>query len=112
MSDRKQINFRLSNDEFDFLKARSRERGISISALVRNEVLNSIKNKKIKQPKFNADDTKLLLKSIIPMSNNLNQIAKSLNQNKNPNNQKNSEVLHDELKAIRKAVLEICQRLK
>lgn len=112
MSDRKQINFRLSNDEFDFLKARSRERGISISALVRNEVLNSIKNKKIKQPKFNADDTKLLLKSIIPMSNNLNQIAKSLNQNKNPNNQKNSEDLHDELKAIRKAVLEICQRLK
>ena len=111
MNERKQINFRLNQDDFNFLKERAEEQGISTSTLVRNHVLNSLKKNKIKQPKFNHEDTKEILKTVVPMGNNINQIAKWCNRHKAEHSTELSERLAFNLEQTRKDIKKLWELL-
>lgn len=111
MSDRRQINFRLSQEDFEFLKERAEEQGVSTSTLVRKHVLNSLKKNKIKQPKFNHEDTKKILKIVAPMGNNLNQMAKWCNTNKENLSDQQAERLAYNLEQVKKEVRNLWQLL-
>lgn len=111
MSERKQMNFRLSQEDFEFLKERAEEQGIATSTLVRNHVLNSLKKNKIKQPKFSREDTKKILKIVAPMGNNLNQIAKWCNTHKDELSDQQIDRLTYNLEQTRKEIRNLWELL-
>jgi len=70
------IQFRVNNQEYKKLKTSGETYGLSVGQYSKKIALNS----RLKKPYFSHEDTKNILVEISRQGNNLNQIAKKLNQ--------------------------------
>jgi len=98
----KSIQFRVNKPEFEYLKSLVEKSGLERGHYIRREILKSVPIVKRKMPEINQK-TYMQLSAL---GNNLNQVAKKLNSNKDFDDVKVSET-NFLIKQISKRLLEI-----
>ncbi|MBW0246849.1 plasmid mobilization protein [Lentilactobacillus parabuchneri] len=73
----KRINFRLTGREYEKLKKSANTYGLTVSNYAKQLALKS----KLRKPYFSASDTRKIILELTRQGNNINQIARNINQN-------------------------------
>ena len=72
----KQINFRVSESEYLKLERSAKALNISVPAFVKKKAQGA----RVVAPKINPDDSKEIARQLAALGNNVNQLAKRVNQ--------------------------------
>lgn len=104
--ERKQISFRVSEDEYLKLQQSAETLNISVPAFVKKKAQGS----RLVAPKFDKETRQSIAKDLSMLGTNANQIAKYCNQHQHE--APNYEALERNVKALRERLDEIWQQLK
>ena len=99
----KQINFRVSESEYEKLKQSAETLNISVPAFCKKKAQGA----RLVTPKFDKASQRSIIRDLSGIANNINQIAKWCNTN--PNGDK--EELNRNLKIIRERLNNVWQQL-
>ena len=104
--ERKQISFRVSEDEYLKLQQSAETLNMSVPAFVKKKAQGS----RLVSPKFDKETRQSIAKDLSMLGANANQIAKYCNQHQHE--APNYEALERNVKALRERLDEIWQQLK
>jgi len=107
----KQISFRVSESEYEKLKASAETLNMSVASFVKKKAQGS----RLVAPKLDKESRQSIVKALGTMGGNINQIAKWFNQHKeqavNLPEQKYDELING-FNSVKKELHEIWQQLK
>lgn len=104
----RQVKFRVSEDEYQYLSAIADQTGVSVPQLCKNVALGL----KYKTPNVEREGAILIANELRKYGSNLNQIARFINLNKGqvPSNQ-NLVLMNQHLSQIEKGLIGLWERL-
>ena len=107
-TDNHQVNIRVNEAEYAKIQASARIMGLSVPKYCKHLVVKS----KLKEPKLADDEYHKIIVDLSRIGNNINQVARQLNQAKSEVAEDECIAVKDQLEALDKEVAEVWQRLK
>ncbi|PEJ66373.1 MobC family plasmid mobilization relaxosome protein [Bacillus wiedmannii] len=103
--ERRQISFRVNDDEYAKLQQSADTLGMSVPNFVKKKAQGS----RLISPKFDKETRQIMARNLSRMGNNMNQIAKYCHTHKHGNI--DWQRLNDNIEQLRKEVSELWQQL-
>lgn len=107
-TDNHQVNIRVNEAEYAKIQASARIMGLSVPKYCKHLVMHS----KLKEPKLADDEYHHIIVDLSRIGNNINQIARRLNQAQDELAEEEWLAVKDQLKALDKEVAHVWERLK
>ena len=107
-TDNHQVNIRVNEAEYAKIQASARIMGLSVPKYSKHLVMRS----KLKEPKLADDEYHKIIVDLSRIGNNINQIARRLNQSKSEVAEEEWIAVKDQLEALDKEVAHVWLRLR
>ena len=107
-TDNHQVNIRVNEAKYAKIQASARIMGLSVPKYCKHLVMQS----KLKEPKLADDEYHKIIVDLSRIGNNINQIARRLNQAKSEVAEEEWIAVKEELEALDREVAEVWQRLR
>ena len=107
-TDNHQVNIRVNEAEYAKIQASARIMGLTVPKYCKHLVMQS----KLKEPKLADEEYHKIIVDLSRIGNNINQIARQLNQSKSEVAEEEWLAVKEQLEGLDKEVAEVWQRLR
>ena len=107
-TDNHQVNIRVNEAEYAKIQASARIMGLTVPKYCKHLVMQS----KLKEPKLADEEYHKILVDLSRIGNNINQIARQLNQSKSEVAEEEWLAVKEQLEGLDREVAEVWQRLR
>jgi t-SNARE complex subunit (syntaxin) len=107
-TDNHQVNIRVNEAEYAKIQASARIMGLTVPKYCKHLVMQS----KLKEPKLADEEYHKIIVDLSRIGNNINQIARQLNQSKSEVAEEEWLAVKEQLEGLDREVAEVWQRLR
>lgn len=107
-TDNHQVNIRVNEAEYAKIQASARIMGLTVPKYCKHLVMQS----KLKEPKLADEEYHKIIVDLFRIGNNINQIARQLNQSKSEVAEEEWLAVKEQLEGLDREVAEVWQRLR
>ena len=107
-TDNHQVNIRVNEAEYAKIQASARIMGLTVPKYCKHLVMQS----KLKEPKLAEEEYHKIIVDLSRIGNNINQIARQLNQSKSEVAEEEWLAVKEQLEGLDREVAEVWQRLR
>ena len=107
-TDNHQVNIRVNEAEYAKIQASARIMGLTVPKYCKHLVMQS----KLKEPKLADEEYQKIIVDLSRIGNNINQIARQLNQSKSEVAEEEWLAVKEQLEGLDREVAEVWQRLR
>lgn len=107
-TDNHQVNIRVNEAEYAKIQASARIMGLTVPKYCKHLVMQS----KLKEPKLADEEYHKIIVDLSRIGNNINQIARQLNQSKSEVAEEEWLAVKEQLEGLDREVTEVWQRLR
>lgn len=107
-TDNHQVNIRVNEAEYAKIQASARIMGLTVPKYCKHLVMQS----KLKEPKLADEEYHKIIVDVSRIGNNINQIARQLNQSKSEVAEEEWFAVKEQLEGLDREVAEVWQRLR
>ena len=107
-TDNHQVNIRVNEAEYAKIQASARIMGLTVPKYCKHLVMQS----KLKEPKLADEEYHKIIVDLSRIGNNINQIARQLNQSKSEVAEEEWLTVKEQLEGLDREVAEVWQRLR